>query len=324
VPRRAAAHGVEPPQVGPHWTQALEVGQHHHPAVQVNAPTNGVSDRARLLVNLLEHIVLIAALGGQHRAPRYGGGHLGYRRAVKAHYLGALARHHRYLAILQEHHPLGVVQNGGHVRSDERLSFAQANDHGASIPQARCHEALRLPGAHHHHSTRPLQVGQGASHGGSELHLTAPVVSRDKVGDHLGVGLRGKGHPFVHKPPFELAIVLHDAVVNDDNGAIAIGVRVCVMFGDAAVGCPTGVPHARMPMKGRSLQELEQVLQLADAAATLDALLRQNGDARRVIAAVLEPFQALNDDAGRIARAEVSHNATHGGSPPRLRPTRGP
>ena len=94
--------------------------------------------------------------------------------------------------------------------------------------------------------------------------------------------------------------VLDDAVVHDGDPAGRVGVRVGVAVVGRAVGGPAGVAHA-----GRAGDRAvgEFLVQVLDAAGLLGDLQRavraDDGDARGVVAAVLEAAQALDDDLER-------------------------
>ena len=107
--------------------------------------------------------------------------------------------------------------------------------------------------------------------------------------------------------------VLDDAVMDDRDLAGAVGVRMGVHVVGPAVRRPAGVGQA---YRGRWCAILKksrsQVLELA--GALLDEHLaagRDQGDAGRVVAAVLKPGEALQQDGRRLARPNVADDSTH-------------
>ena len=66
-------------------------------------------------------------------------------------------------------------------------------------------------------------------------------------------------------------VVLHDAVVHDDQGAGAVAVGVGVLLGGPAVGGPAGVADAEAALDGALGDDGFQVAQLARGAAQLQA-----------------------------------------------------
>ena len=107
--------------------------------------------------------------------------------------------------------------------------------------------------------------------------------------------------------------VLDDAVVDDRDRAGAVDVRVRVAVVGRAVGGPAGVADAGGGGRQRAVgQRALEVGQLAGALRRRQLAVGQQGDARGVVAAVLQPPQALDDHVeGRLV-ADVTHDAAHG------------
>ena len=97
--------------------------------------------------------------------------------------------------------------------------------------------------------------------------------------------------------------VLDDAVVDEGELAVlATAVRVGVLVGRAAVRGPAGVADAGRRRRQRVRLELgREVGELARLLAGLDVVAVEQGDPGGVVAAVLEPGQALHDDVERRA-----------------------
>ena len=111
---------------------------------------------------------------------------------------------------------------------------------------------------------------------------------------------------------FRLTIVLDDAVVDDDDLAGAVAMRVGVFFGGTAVGGPAGVADAIGAVERLQADDLFQVAQLAFGAAHLQALaVAGHRDAGRVVAAIFQAPQAVDDDRHNPLLANVSNNAAH-------------
>ena len=88
----------------------------------------------------------------------------------------------------------------------------------------------------------PRMQLQRAAHGVLEpvvLHLAL-----DQVRDDLGVGLGLERVPLRLQLVLQLEVVLDDAVVDDDDAAGAVAVRVRVLFGRPAVRGPARVADA--------------------------------------------------------------------------------
>src|SRR4051812_31696035 len=68
----------------------------------------------------------------------------------------------------------------------------------------------------------------------------------------------------------ENELVLDDAVVDDDNAAGAVAVRMRVLLGWAAVGRPSGVADAVLAVDRRGGDHFLEARQLAGAPAKID------------------------------------------------------
>ena len=77
--------------------------------------------------------------------------------------------------------------------------------------------------------------------------------------------------PLAMSALLEREVVLDDAVVDDDEGAGAVAVRVGVLLGGAAVGGPAGVADAEGAVDGALGDDGFEVAQLAGGAAQLES-----------------------------------------------------
>src|SRR5438034_3849353 len=105
--------------------------------------------------------------------------------------------------------------------------------------------------------------------------------------------------------------------MDDEDLAVAVGVRMGVDVGRLAVRRPTRVSNAELARRHVGLQFLDQSVNLrlglgharADRLAGTGQL--EDGYARRVIPAVLEALQALHEDRRRFTAAEVTDDPAH-------------
>ncbi len=84
-----------------------------------------------------------------------------------------------------------------------------------------------------------------------------------------------------------------------------------VALGRRAVGGPARVADAGEARERFLLQKLDELDELAGAAAALDVAVDKRGDARRVIAAIFEPLQRLDDQRRNLARSRNTDDAAH-------------
>ncbi len=79
---------------------------------------------------------------------------------------------------------------------------------------------------------------------------------------------------------FQLQIIFDDAVVNDDDAAGAIAMRVRVLFGRATVRRPTRVADAVIAVERAEPDRLFEIAQFAFGAADLEIVaFVDDGDA---------------------------------------------
>src|SRR5262245_39255695 len=132
--------------------------------------------------------------------------------------------------------------------------------------------------------------------------------------DDLGVGVGRELVAEAAQPGAHLLVVLDDAVVHHRDPAR--DVRVGVPFRGHAVRRPAGVADA-----DRAVQAPGELFQLGNPAAGANTLhgAVDDGDAGRVVAAILEAAQALDQDRHDVSGGYGSDDSAHTGSFPGLR-----
>src|SRR5262249_9160457 len=108
----------------------------------------------------------------------------------------------------------------------------------------------------------------------------------------------------------QLTVVLDDAVVDDGHPLGAVQVRMGVAVVRRAVGGPPGVPDTGRAGNRQPGQLLVQVLDPPGLLGRLQ-LFPDDGHAGRVVAAVLQPAQSLDDDVECLARADITYDPAH-------------
>ena len=91
----------------------------------------------------------------------------------------------------------------------------------------------------------------------------------NQVSDDLGVGLGDKLVALRGELVLQLEIIFDDAVVDDDDAAGAVAMRVGVLFRRAAVRSPARVADAEGAVERVVAQHLFKVAQLAGGAADI-------------------------------------------------------
>ncbi len=136
-----------------------------------------------------------------------------------------------------------------------------------------------------------------------------PVAS--EVGQGLGIGFRGKAVTRALELGAQQVGVLDDAVVHDGKGTRTVGVRMGVALGGRAVRRPAGVADAASAGERRAPKEVPQALHTSRELACLHTMAIQHRDADGVVAAVLEPGEALHQHGRRFPRTHIAHDAAH-------------
>src|SRR5450756_2110144 len=137
---------------------------------------------------------------------------------------------------------------------------------------------------------------------------------RHNLGVRLGDELVALTLQFV----LQLEVVLDDAVVDDDDAARAVAVRVGVLLGGPAVRGPPRVADAVLPFERLRPDDILEAGQLAGASPQVDRALPHHRDARRIVPAILEPPQAVDEYRDNRFGSDVTDNAAHRRLPLRL------
>ena len=263
-----------------------------------------------LLVDLLEHEVVVAALLGGLRRP------VDQRLcphepvAVEIGHLHARGPHIGHVALLQEDHAVRVREDRCHVARDEALLAVEAHDE--RHVQAGPDETADLAPVHDHERVGALDAPERRA---DRVREITPVGVLDEVGDGLRVGLRGEPVAARLQVVPELAEVLDDPVVDDGDVTAAILVGMGVEVVRPAMGGPAGVGEADGRV-GRPVGDRR--LEVDELAGFLlhehPAVLADERDPRRVVAAVLEPRQAFDQDGAGLAGSGVTDDAAHAAS----------
>ncbi len=111
---------------------------------------------------------------------------------------------------------------------------------------------------------------------------------------------------------FQLEIVFDDAVMDDDDLAGAVAMRMSVFFRRSAMCGPARVADAVGSLDGRFLNNLFEIAEFSGSAANFQfSVLGDYGDARGIVTAIFEFPQAFDDDRHYLLRSDVTDNSAH-------------
>src|SRR5467141_1409353 len=130
--------------------------------------------------------------------------------------------------------------------------------------------------------------------------------------DDLCIGLGAEAMAFCFERFLQLAIVLDDAVEHDRKPAVlATRQRVRVLLVDGAVRRPARVTETVIRLRAVRARCVLQELEVADGAHVLEAAVLAQRDAGRVVAAVLEPLETVEQQLLRSPATNVPDDPAH-------------
>ena len=280
-----------------------------HNAVILHTRVERGLDGTRLLHDLLEHEVLVAALFGSLNIPRDAGDRLvhGLSGAVKDGI--TVGAHLGELAVVKIDHIFRVRHKRRHVGGEEVLTRADADDQRTAV--AREEHLLRAVGAQNADRIAALQTAERFEHSVLEIAV-AGIIHIQQVNDDLRVRLTMEPEPLGLQHLAQLHEVFDDAVLHDGELAVVAHVRMGVRLRRRAVRCPARMAEADIAVKIATVMRFgQQILDLAAGLGKLDRAAVEHGDAGRVITAVFELLQPFEKDRRSLLRADVSNDSTH-------------
>ena len=271
-----------------------------------------VAHDARLLVDLFEHKVGVAALFGHVQIP-VDVGDLGLDHvAGLVGVLDTRGRELGKLTVLEHHHVAGGVDKRDDVGGDVGAGLARADDDRGILTGHGDHAGL--VGAHGSQAIGAHHVGAGLAHGGHQV-VRLGIRLFDQMREDLGIGLALKVMAAALQLLAQLGEVLDDAVVDDGDATVAAGVGMSVDNGRLAVSGPASMADTAGSVAVDVGKLALQARDLAHAADDVEvsrgtlAYLERN--ARGVIAAILHTLEARDQDVLCNIRAGVADDSAH-------------
>ena len=307
VPRRPAREDRDPLDRGQLRFGDLHFLEKHPSGVLRHAAEDRLAGRGRLLEDLLQHEVLVAGLLGHDRIPQHALRRLGDRPPEEVGEGHARARDDRHLLVAEEHDIARVAEDRGNVGGDEELPVAEADDDRRAV--ADRDDLLGIVSRNEHQREQAAHQQQRPAH--RVLEAVVLHLALDEVRDDLGVGFGDERVALPLQLALEIEVVLDDAVVDDDDLAGAIAVRMRVLFGRTAVGRPSRVADAVVAGDRVRADHLFEVGELAGAPPQVDRAVADHRDARRVVAPVLEAPQSVDEDGNDVLRSDVADDSAH-------------
>ena len=150
------------------------------------------------------------------------------------------------------------------------------------------------------------------AHGVLERAAVLHVLFHE-VSDDFGVGFGDELVAFFFQLALQLDVILHDAVVDDDDLPGAVAMRVRVFFGRTAVRGPARVADAVRSVDRGLPDDFFEIVQLSRGAADLHlAVAADHGDAGRIVAAIFQAAEAVENQGNDFFRPDIADNSAHG------------
>ena len=190
---RAAGHNIQLMDAAQIVFRQAEILQKH---LSVPDPGEyGPAHSLRLLHDLLEHEVLIAALFRRIHFPVYVGDLFLHRLHQVVIALDTVFGQHCHLAIIHISHIPGMADDSGNVAGQEAAALTIAQNQRAVLTHRN--QLIRLVGADNAQRVGSLDPAHYPAYRLQDAHLVGFTKIFDQLGHHLGIRLRGKRHPLI-------------------------------------------------------------------------------------------------------------------------------
>ena len=228
---------------------------------------------------------------------------LGHAAAGVVGELDARRRDDRHLLVAEKHDVARVAQDRRDVGGDEELPVAQTDDDRRAV--AHGDDLVRVVGRDQHQREQAAHVQQRPPH--RVLESVVFHLALDEVRDDLRVGLGDERVPFLLQLLLQIEVVLDDAVVHDDDAAGAVAVRDARSPRSGGRASPSACGRCRTRRRSAC------VAMTSSSRASLPALRRRSivavanhRNAGRVVAAIFEPAQAVDEDRHDLLASRCS------------------
>ena len=186
------------------------------------------------------------------------------------------------------------VKGASAIASEPRYISPVAVADGERRPLAGADHQVVLAGEDDGERERAVQPLQGGL-GRLDRRQALIQIVADEMQHRLGVGLGLEHVALGGELVAQLLEVLDDAVVHDRDALVHV--RMGVALDRLAVRGPARVADAGAALQGMVGEPQLQVLELALGAAAIEVAVLDGGDAGRIIAAIFEPPQRVDEIA---------------------------
>ena len=200
----------------------------------------------------------------------------------------------------------GVTRQGIGIRGEVIAVDADADDERTA--EACADDDAGLLPAHDGQAIRAFHECHGILHRFQQIVL---VVMGNQVREDFGIGVGFEFHAVLDERVFELGEVFDDAVMNDGDVAGRIEVRVGVGVGGSAVRGPARMADAEVARRRLGVDGFGE---FGDPPGFLPQVQFRAGardQSCRIVAAVFEPLEAVEQNRRGLASSRKTDNSTH-------------
>jgi hypothetical protein len=245
---------------------------------------------------------------------------------VAMNHVHCFLRDHGQLVVGQVDDLIRAADQRRAIAGDEVLAVADADDQRAAQPGGDDH--VGPIAKHHRQAVRAAKLRQRRLHGRHERGVAVASPGRpvrvgragprvelagDQLGHDLGVGRGLEVVAEARQALLQFAKILNHAVVYNRDHVVAAQMGMGVEIGGRPVGRPTRMPEADAAADRRRLQLRRQVVDPPGRFRNVKRAVVDRHHAARVVAAIFETAEALDQKVRSWLRTDVSDNAAHGG-----------
>ena len=304
---RAAGDNIDFADAADFLLRHGQIAQHH--TTLLNTGRSRLTNGLGLLKNLLEHEVVIAALFRGVHIPVNMVMLLLHRPHQTVVHTDAAGTQNSHFPVVHVGNITGMTDQRRHIGGNEAAVFTVTQ-------QQRCilaggNHAVGVVSAYDTQCVSALHRVEHPRHGFKKV-LTVGIVIVQQLCHHFRIRFGVEGVTLCHQLSFQLGIVFDDAVVHHGDLAALADMGMGIDIVGLAVGCPTGMADTQYagqvsPCMGQVTEHLQPAAGFLHAQAVFTA----HGNACRVVTAVLQTAQPIEQNRRCLLFPYESNDSTH-------------
>src|SRR5258707_2929215 len=229
--------------------------------------------------------------------------------AVVVHHPHTLRGEDGNVAVREEKRFARMLEQGRNIAGDEIFSLAKANHRRRA--QARGDNLLGIIRRKENQCVDAAQFLQRPAYRFFKRNAALRVFFHE-VRHNFSVRFGGELVSFLLQLFLEFEVVFDNSVVDDDDLARAVAMRMGVFFCWTAVGGPARVADAISAIQWALGDDLFEIAEFSRGTADFQlAGVGNDGDARGIVTTVLELAQSLDDDGHNFLWPDITDYSAH-------------